>query len=639
MSCQGRWPCCCNRASQCLGCDSDPTGGEYEYVVLVRFGARESSSYNNPEEKYLPDFDFSSPERFLSLKLNGQDLPIPHLVDRDEYNNDYFYWWYWNAHYYSWAVYYTNPSVLSPLVNATRCPCLNDITTLYGWTYYWLYSGWYNGPEFLSDPSTQYIPIGKGAFQANNNEMDFRFSSSPFVLDEWPTQNPLKTANADINFVVIRFKNGIPECVSSKSKLSAEIRSQEYDYSSNYDGYYYWWGWNDYWWGYWWGMSVSGAYLPGSNQPLNTLGNCRWPFPNYGYNYNYWYGWYNGYYQNSNRSVDKYWGKGAHTYFDLCAYDQDSLPPCGGNLPGTLNVTVVTKCLGTQSAQVSVSTPLFNDYENTQVIPYSYTNCGNFTEIQSDISTYYMFAHARYTQPYVYSADDLAKKLRECNFPLSYADASYYIINKIYKDSQPIDLGVPEGQQEYLLTSSVYEYFIDDGNYFAEPQNPVIPDFYKDANGNISPRSSLIQSWKIGDPYYYWWYNWYYNTDYDLYHICEDGVVDFKNKHDNISYNDWPFTVKDGPILCNPLIAGPARANSRSYHYAVSQPIVIRFQIGTIYDGRKTMRYGNTYVNGQWVSLKYRPWELYGINRIWSTNCHSCELGYRTAHPLVAITP
>jgi hypothetical protein len=98
MSCQGRWPCCCNRASQCLGCDSDPTGGEYEYVVLVRFGARESSSYNNPEEKYLPDFDFSSPERFLSLKLNGQDLPIPHLVDRDEYNNDYFYWWYWNAH-------------------------------------------------------------------------------------------------------------------------------------------------------------------------------------------------------------------------------------------------------------------------------------------------------------------------------------------------------------------------------------------------------------------------------------------------------------------------------------------------------------------------------------------------------------
>ena len=339
MSCQGRWPCCCNRASQCLGCDSSPTGDEYEYVVLVRFGARESSTYNSTTGKYLPDFDFSSPERFLSLKLNGQDLPVPHLVERNNYNNDYYYWWYWNSHYYGWAVYYTNPNVLNPLANATRCPCLNDVTTMFGWNYFWLPSSWYDGPEFLSDPSTQYIPISKGAFQANNNDMDLRFSSSPFNLDEWPTENFLKTANVDVNFAVIRFKNDIPECVSTKSKLSAELRSREYDYSSNYDGYYYWWGRSN----YWYGVYVSGANLLGSNQEPYTPDYCQWPFPNTGY-YNYWSGWYSGYDPNNTRSLDKYWGKGGHTYFDLCSYDQDSLPPCGGNLPSTLNVTIVTKC-------------------------------------------------------------------------------------------------------------------------------------------------------------------------------------------------------------------------------------------------------------------------------------------------------
>ena len=492
MSCQGRWPCCCNRASQCLGCDSSPTGGEYEYVVLVRFGARESSTYNSTTGKYLPDFDFSSPERFLSLKLNGQDLPVPHLVERNDYNNDYYYWWYWNSHYYGWAVYYTNPNVLGPLVNATRCPCLYDVTDMSSWNYYWLPGFWYQGPQFLSDPSTQYIPISKGAFQANNNDMDLRFSSLPFNLDEWPTENPLKTANADINFVVIRFKNDIPECVSTKSKLSAELRSREYDYSSNYDGYYYWWGWS----GYWYGMYVSGAILPGSNQEPYTPGYCQWPFPNTGYyNYNYWYGWYNGYNQNSNRSLDKYWGKGGHTYFDLCAYEQDSLPPCGGNLPGTLNVTVVTKCLGSQSAQVSAATPLFYDYENTQPIPYTYTNCGNFTEIQADTSTYYMFAHARYNEPFTGPGVNPTKDLLECKFPLGSADASYYLINKIDKDSEPIDFGVPEGQQERYLDMA-YEFFLDDKDYLSEPKNPVIPDHYKDNNGNIIPRTSLIQSWK-----------------------------------------------------------------------------------------------------------------------------------------------
>lgn len=637
MSCQGRWPCCCNRASQCLGCDSSPTGGEYEYVVLVRFGARESSTYNSTTGKYLPDFDFSSPERFLSLKLNGQDLPVPHLVERNDYNNDYYYWWYWNSHYYGWAVYYTNPNVLGPLVNATRCPCLNDVTNISGWNYWWLPGSWYDGPEFLSDSSTQYIPISKGAFQANNNDMDLRFSSLPFNLDEWPTENPLKTANADINFVVIRFKNGIPECVSTKSKLSAELRSREYDYSSNYDGYYYWWGWG----GYWYGMYVSGAILPGSNQEPYTPGYCQWPFPNTGYyNYNYWYGWYNGYNQNSNRSLDKYWGKGGHTYFDLCAYEQDSLPPCGGNLPGTLNVTVVTKCLGSQSAQVSAATPLFYDYENTQPIPYTYTNCGNFTEIQADASTYYMFAHARYNEPFTGPGVNPTKDLLECKFPLGSADASYYLINKIDKDSEPIDFGVPEGQQEYYL-GYVFEYFIDDGNYTAEPQNPVIPDSYKDDKGNIIPRSSIIQSWKIGDPYYYYWYNWYYNTEYDLYYICEDGSVSYKNKHDNVVYHDWPLDLRDEPIRCNPFVTGPARSNAYSYHYAVSTPIVTRFELRPRSDNTKTSRdyYYWHRINGSYVALKYRVWDLYGINRIWSTNCHSCELGYRVAHPPITVTP
>lgn len=634
MSCQGRWPCCCSRANQCTFCDSDPTGAEYDYVILVRFTARESSTYDSQTGTYQPDFDFSSPERFLSLKLNGQNLPLPNLPARNDYNNNYYYWWYWNAHYYGWAVYYTNPNVLPPVVNATRCPCLNDVTSLYGYSYLGYYNYWYNGPEFLNDPATQYIQIDKGMLQASNNDMDLRFSSLPFNLDEWPTQNPLKTANADVNFVVIRFKNGIPECVSSKSKLSAEARSQEYDYSSNYDGYYYWWGWS----GYWWGMYVSGAYLPGSNQQSYTAGYCQWPFPNGNYNYNYWYGWYNGYNQYSNRSQDKYWAKGGHTYFDLCAYDQDSIPPCGGNLPETLNVTVVSKCLGSHSAQVSAATPLYYDYENTQPIPYSYTNCGNFTQIQADTSTYYMFAHARYNPPSVAQGTDLVKSLTDCNFPLSNADASYYIINKIDKGSEPIDIGTPDGQEEYYL-GAVYEFFIDDGDYNSEPQNPIVPDSYKDQNGNIIPRSSIIQSWKIGDPYYYYWYNWYYNTEYDYYYVCEQGTVNFKNKHDNIVYQDWPLAVRDEPILCSPFVTGPARANSYSYHYPISTPVVSRFEIAPTYNGQKTYRWGWDRVNGQYVYLKYRTWYLYGISRLWSANCHSCELGYRVAHPPITVTP
>lgn len=632
MSCQGRWPCCCSRANQCTFCDSDPTGAEYDYVILVRFTARESSTYNPQSNNYQPDFDFSSPERFLSLKLNGQDLTIPNMLSRDDYNNNYYYWWYWNAHYYSWAVYYTNPNVLPPVVNATRCPCLNEVTALSGYSYLGNYSYWLNGPDFLNDPSTQYISISKGMLQASNNDMDLHFSSSPFAFDEWPTNNPLKTANADINFVVIRFKNGIPECVSSKSKLGAELRSQEYDYSSNYNGYYYWWGWSS-----WWSMYVSGAYLPGSNQPVNTPANCNWPFPTTGGYYGYWYGWYGGYEQNVSRSADKYWGKGGHTYFDLCAYDQDSIPPCGGSLPDTLNVTVVTKCLGSQSAQVSAATPLFYDFANSQPIPYSYTNCGNFAEISVDSQTYYMFAHARYSQPYTYPGDDLVKKLQECNFPLSTADASYYLINKVNRQEGFVDLGVSNDPQEYYL-SQVYEFFIDDGNYYSTPQNPVVPDSYKDANGNILRRSNIIQSWQIGDPYDFWWYNWYYNQDVDYYYVCEYGSVSYKNKHDNITYQDWPLTIRDEPILCSPFVTGPARASSYSYHYTPYIPVVSRIEVAD-WGAQKTFRWGYDKVNGQNVALKYRAWNLYGVYHVWSVNCHSCELGYRVAHPPITVTP
>ena len=631
MSCQGRWPCCCNRASQCLGCDSSPTGDEYEYVVLVRFGARESSTYNSTTGKYLPDFDFSSPERFLSLKLNGQDLPVPHLVERNNYNNDYYYWWYWNSHYYGWAVYYTNPNVLNPLANATRCPCLNDVTTMFGWNYFWLPSSWYDGPEFLSDPSTQYIPISKGAFQANNNDMDLRFSSSPFNLDEWPTENFLKTANVDVNFAVIRFKNDIPECVSTKSKLSAELRSREYDYSSNYDGYYYWWGRSN----YWYGVYVSGANLLGSNQEPYTPDYCQWPFPNTGY-YNYWSGWYSGYDPNNTRSLDKYWGKGGHTYFDLCSYDQDSLPPCGGNLPSTLNVTIVTKCLGTQSVQVSANTPLFYDFYNTNPIPYTYTNCGNFKETQADISNYYIFAHARFTKPYINPFGDLSKTILDCQVPLSSADASYFIINKISKNSQPIDLGVVD-PTEYVIDFN-YEFFINDGDYTSEPKNPVIPDRYKDKNGNIIPRTQLLQSWNIGDLLGYYWYS----SDDNFYSICEQGTVDFKNKHDNIVYHDWPIAFRDEPIMCNPFVTGPAQANSYSYHTSSYFPIITKFQPtppNYFSFGRTTDYWGYEYVDGKEVRLKYRRWDTIGVYHMWSTNCHSCEIGNRVTHPLITVTP
>jgi hypothetical protein len=635
MSCQGRWPCCCNRASQCLGCDSDPTGGEYEYVVLVRFGARESSTYDSTTGKYLPDFDFSSPERFLSLKLNGQDLPIPHLVDRNDYNNDYYYYWYWNYHYYGWAVYYTNPNVLGPIVNATRCPCLNDVTSLYGWTYYWFYNSWYEGPEFLRDPSTQYIPISKGAFQANNNDMDLRFSSLPFNLDEWPTENPLKTANADVNFVVIRFKNGIPECVSTKSKLSAELRSQEYDYSTNGNWYYWWGGWNGY--SGYWGLGAGDGYLPGSNQPYGTPTNCSWPFSNTNNYYGYWWGWYGGYADNTSRSLDKYWSKGGHTYFDLCAYEQDSIPPCGGGLPATLNVTIVTKCLGTQTAQVSAAAPVYYDYDNTQPIPYTYTNCGNFTEIQADNSIYYLFAYAGYKQPY-YNESSLSQQLKDCSFPLSRAEASYYLINKTNRTNGFIDLGVVPNAQERYLTS-VLEYFIDDGNYYSEPTNPIIPDAYRYPDGTIILRSGIIQSWKIGDPYDYYYYNYYYNT-YDYYYVCEQGSANYKNKHDNIEYHDWPMTIKNQPIICNPFVTGPSLGTAYSYHYLTNMPIVSRFEsFGGMYGGSKTSPFGSQLVNGQSVKVKVRTWYLYGIDHIWSTNCHSCEVGYRTAHPPITVTP
>jgi hypothetical protein len=635
MSCQGRWPCCCNRASQCLGCDSDPTGGEYDYVVLVRFGGRESSTYDSTTGKYLPDFDFSSPERFLSLKLNGQDLPIPHLIDRSDYNNDYYYYWYWNYHYYGWAVYYTNPNVLGPIANATRCPCLGDVTTLYGWTYYWLYSGWYSGPQFLTDPSTQYIPISKGAFQANNNNMDLRFSSLPFNLDEWPTENPLKTAKADVDFVVIRFKNGIPECVSAKNKLTAEIRSQEYDYSSNGNWYYWWWG------GYW-ALGVGGGYLPGSNQTYGTPANCSWPFPRTTNYYGYWSGWYGGYTNDTNLTLDKYWGFGGHTYFDLCAYEQDSIPPCAGNLPGTLNVTIVTKCLGTQTAQVSAATPVYYDYENTQPIPYTYTNCGNFTQIQANNSTYYLFAYAGYKQPY-YNQNNLAEQLKDCSFPLSTAEASYYLINKTNRANGFIDLGIVPGAEERQLTI-VDEFFIDDEDYFSEPQNPVIPDIFRYPDGSIIPRTGIIQSWKIGDPYDYYYYYYYYNIDYDYYFICEDGDVSYKNKHDNITYHDWPMTIKDQPIICNPFVTGPSLGNSFSRNFLSYIPIVTRFELADIiwwwyYLGRKTAPAGSYMLNGKMVKLKYRPWKIYGVDHIWSTNCHSCPVGYRTAHPPITVTP
>jgi hypothetical protein len=631
MSCQGRWPCCCNRASQCLGCDSSPTGGEYEYVVLVRFGARESSTYNSTTGKYLPDFDFSSPERFLSLKLNGQDLPVPHLVERNDYNNNYYYYWYWNYHYYGWAVYYTNPNVLGPIANATRCPCLNDVTTLYGWTSFWLYNGWYNGPEFLTDPSTQYIPISKGAFQANNNDMDLTFSSLPFNLDQYPTENPLKTANTDVDFVVIRFKNGIPECVSTKSKLSAELRSQEYDYSTN-GTWYYWWG------GYYgWGLYAGGGYLSGSNQPYGTPTNCSWPFSNTNSYYGYWYGWYGGYTDNINRSLDKYWGLGGHTYFDLCAYEQDSIPPCGGNLPETLNVTIVTKCLGTQTAQVSATKPIYYDYDNTQPIPYTYTNCGNFTEIQADNSTYYLFAYVGYKQP-SYSASNLSQQLKDCSFPLSSAEASYFLIYKTNHVGGFIDLGAVPGAQERYLTVA-YEYFIDDGNYYSDPTNPIIPDLYKNPDGSITPHSGIIQSWSIGDSYDSYSYN-YFNTNYDYYNICEQGSASYKNKHDNIKYHNWPTTIKDQPIICSPFVTGPSLGTANSYHYLSTMPIITRFEsFGGGYAGQKTFRFGSWEVGGKPVNLKARGWYLYGIDHIWSTNCHSCEVGYRTAHPAITVTP
>lgn len=635
MSCQGRWPCCCNRASQCLGCDSNPTGGEYDYVVIARFGARESSTYNFQEEKYFPDFDFSSPERFLSLKLNGQELPIPHLFERTNYNNNYYYSWYWNIHYYGWAVYYTNPNVLTPVVNATRCPCLNDVTTMYGWDYSWLPWWWYEGPEFLGDPSTQYIPIGKGIFQANNNDMDLRFSSLPFNLDEWPTENPLKTANVNVNFVVIRFKNGIPECVSTKSKLSAELRSQEYDYSSNGNYNYWWGGWSGYY-GYW-GFYAGGGYLPGSNQPYGTPANCSWPFSTNNY-YGYWWGWYGGYYSNESRTLDKYWGKGGHTYFDLCAYEQDSIPPCGGNLPANLNVTVVTKCLGTQTAQVSAAAPIYYDYDNTQPIPYTYTNCGNFTEIQADNSIYYLFAYAAYKQPYYYDENTLARQLRECSLPLGRAETSYFLVNKTNRNSGFIDLGiVPEAQERYLGT--LYELFIDDKDYYSEPKNPVIPDDYRYPDGSIIPRTMVIQSWKIGDPYDYYYYNYYNN--YDYYYICEQGSADYKNKHDNVAYHDWPTTIKDQPIICNPFVTGPSLGTSYSYHYLSQFPIITKFELSKNWwwSQQKTAHYGSFKVNGKFVELKYRPWDIYGIDHIWSTNCHSCEVGYRVSHPPITVTP
>jgi hypothetical protein len=69
-------------------------------------------------------------------------------------------------------------------------------------------------------------------------------------------------------------------------------------------------------------------------------------------------------------------------------------------------------------------------------------------------------------------------------------------------------------------------------------------------------------------------------------------------------------------------------------------PIITRFEsFGGGYAGQKTFRFGSWEVGGKPVNLKARGWYLYGIDHIWSTNCHSCEVGYRTAHPAITVTP